>query len=205
MENPFSTAFVRPGSLPFLFSGGEDVGQVVERLRAAGWRGQITGRHGAGKSTLLHTLAPALERAGRSVRWFTLRNKQRRLNPPAGEAASWSGNTQVIVDGYEQLSWWSRWRLNHSTARAGAGLLVTAHASVKLPTLMHVDPSLATAQRVVAELLAQAPSELADTPDSGGIRWTEAVEQCFLQHNGNTREMLFSLYDLFEQQRLKQI
>ena len=64
-SNPFSTRFVRPGAVPYLFAPGQSADGLVRRLAGFGWRGQIIGPHGSGKSTLLAALAEPLARAGR--------------------------------------------------------------------------------------------------------------------------------------------
>ncbi len=210
IENPFATSFVRPGKTPFLFPPGEDADALVRRLQDCGWWGQITGQHGAGKSTLLHTLRAPLERAGREICWLTLRQGQRRLEISSQQRAAWSSQTLVIVDGFEQLPWWRRWRLKRWVKRGGAGLLVTAHSNVNLPQLLHVETSLETALQVVEGLLSQhreslqlqAPSGQADNSAPPGEISADAIKNSFIQHNGNIREMLFTLYDLYEQQRI---
>src|SRR5687767_3485333 len=101
MSNPFATRFTRPGALEFLFAGDESIGGLVSKLSANCWRGQIIGPHGSGKSTLLAALLPALETAGRRVIQLDARG-------PFALPAALDSATIVVVDGYEQLSWWSR-------------------------------------------------------------------------------------------------
>jgi len=105
VSNPFSTRFIRPGAIRFLFPDGESAALLVQRLRENRWGGQIIGPHGSGKSTLLATLKPELETAGRQVLWITLHQGERRL--PALDRRSLGPTTQLVIDGYEQLSWWT--------------------------------------------------------------------------------------------------
>lgn len=188
-SNPFATRFTRPGELAFLFPPGQSAATLADRLEAQAWLGQIVGPHGTGKTTLLHTLAKELERRGRTIAWYTLHQGERRLGITAAQAAAWGATTQVIVDGYEQLSWWSRSWLKRATRRRRAGLLVTSHADAGLPTLFTTQPDEQLAQQIVAELLADHPA-LRVTPDD--------VSRCYREHAGNVREMLFALYDLHE-------
>ena len=188
-SNPFATRFTRPGELDFLFPTGETAATLVDRLAAQAWRGQIVGPHGTGKSTLLHTLAHELRRRGREIAWFTLHGGQRGLDITAAQAAAWNDATQVIVDGYEQLSWWSRAWLKRTTRRQGAGLLATTHLDAGLPTLFVMQGDEALAQQIVGQLLADRKL-LHVTADD--------VSRCYRQHAGNVREMLFALYDLHE-------
>jgi hypothetical protein len=194
-QNPFSTRCVRPGALPFLFPPGAGLGDLVERLRAGGWWGQIIGPHGSGKSTLLAALVPELRRLGRLPYPVTLHDGTRRL-PAEAERAIFSPRLPdtivVVIDGYEQLSRWNRWRLKRQCRRRRFGLLITAHIPLGLPDLYHTDVTPDLVQRVVARL---APAE-ADRP-AGPAEVTARLAA----RNGNLREVLFDLYDLYEQRR----
>ena len=190
-ENPFATRWTRPGALAYRFAGGDSAAALVERLRANNWWGEIIGPHGAGKSTLLATLLPALRDAGRTPLLQSLHDGQRRLPRELLTASPWTPATQVIVDGYEQLSRLSRARLKRRCRRAGCGLLVTAHGPVGLPRLVQVEPDLATVAEIVDDLQARTP---------GVISRAEVAER-FAAHAGNIRDTLFDLYDLYEQRR----
>src|SRR5687767_14761631 len=132
-SNPFATRFTRPGALPFLFPPQQTPQTLVDALAAAGWWGEIIGPHGSGKSSLLAALIPEVAARGRRVVHFTLSQGERKLpNEPDEE---WTKDTQVVVDGYEQLSWFSRRRLKARCRRDGAGLLITAHEGCGLPSL----------------------------------------------------------------------
>src|SRR5262249_23632578 len=80
--NPFATRRVRPGAIPFLFPTGESVGQLLDRLRAAGWWGQVVGPHGSGKSTLVAALLPELCQAGREPLLLVHHRGERERLPP---------------------------------------------------------------------------------------------------------------------------
>src|SRR5437764_10280820 len=101
-SNPFATRFIRPGAIPFLFLDGDSAEAIIERLKANHWRGQIVGEHGSGKSTLVATLIPLLEQAGRNIVLIKIGPGERRL-PEIGKS-SLLPTTDLIVDGYEQLS-----------------------------------------------------------------------------------------------------
>ena len=192
-SNPFSTRFIRPGSLDYLFPAaqctpGEGVESLIERLGCNQWRGQIVGPHGSGKSTLLAALEPALHETGRVCWTVCLRDAQRAM--PAGwvrEAASSHAN-QIVIDGFEQLSVWNRWRVRLCCRRRGWGLLVTAHRDVGLPGLFETTSDLPTAQAIVAQLLVAESVHLGP----------EVVAEHFQAAGGNLREALFRLYDVWE-------
>ena len=166
--------------------------RLVERLASQRWWGQIVGNHGTGKSTLLHTWVPLLADAGRAVSWWTLQGGQRRL--PAElwrDARHWHATTLVVIDGYEQLSWFARRRLIARCRRTQAGLLITTHRDVGLPTLVTLACPLDTVQRLVAQLLPADPNVIGPAE----------VSACYRAHRGNVREVFFALYDLYEQRR----
>ncbi|NNE00804.1 MAG: hypothetical protein HKN47_26110 [Pirellulaceae bacterium] len=88
--NPFSTRFVRPGSIPYQFSIDRSVDptsrnplwsddphttdpcrRIVHSLLKSG-TGTIVGQHGTGKTTLLHTLANELDIHFDAIEWVQL-------------------------------------------------------------------------------------------------------------------------------------
>lgn len=186
-SNPFATRFTRPGAIEFLFPDGESAELLTERLCEHSWQGEIVGPHGAGKSTLLATLIAPLQAAGRTIVQATLHQGETSLPAVLDDWRSWGATTQVIVDGYEQLSWWSRRRLAQRVRDRQAGLLVTSHAATGLPTLMNVAPRIEAAQRIVRQLV----------PDDSLITGGD-IEQTFRACDGNIREMLFRLYDVYQ-------
>jgi hypothetical protein len=97
----------------------------------------------------------------------------------------------VIVDGYEQLGKWARLRLKWFCRRRGVGLLVTAHESVGLPTLYQTSTSVALAEAVAGRLLRGDWSRVS----------RDDVSQRYAACQGNLRDMLFDLYDLYERRR----
>lgn len=190
-ENPFCTRRVRPGALPFLFPTDQTAETLVARLAGNGWWGQITGPHGSGKSALLAALTPAIEAQGRQALLIELHDGDRRLPRDLRQLPRQNRSTLVIVDGYEQLSRWSRWSLKRGCRRRGCGLLVTAHGPAGLPELFRAAVDLPLAQRIVTQLLVGHAVSVA--PDE--------VAACLGRHGGNLREALFALYDLYEQRR----
>jgi hypothetical protein len=190
-ENPFSTRQTRPGAIPFIFPPGQNAEMLVDRFRQADWRGEIVGPHGSGKSTLLAALTAAIERAGRQTILVALHDGQRRLPLDVKNDPRLQAPAVLVVDGYEQLSRWSRLLLKRFCRRRGVGLLVTAHGSVGLPDLYRTVVTLGLAGQIVDALLGGR------TPPFT----SEEVSQRVSRHGGNLREALFDLYDLYEQQR----
>jgi ABC-type hemin transport system ATPase subunit len=186
--NPFATRHIRPGALAYLFPPGESAQAVVDRLRASGWRGQIIGPHGSGKSTLMAAIVPALEAAGRKVELRPIKANTKDFDSLPPEMTA---DTQLVMDGYEQLSWWTRRRIEAKCRRHQTGLLITAHRDLGLPTLLATQPTLSLAQQVVAQLLGPEDQTilLADV----AAAWEAA--------GGNLRETLFKLYDVYQARR----
>jgi hypothetical protein len=187
-DNPFATCWTKPGALEFQFPQGASAEQLVAKLAAANWRGEIVGPHGSGKSTLLETLIPQLVSAGRSVATIALHDGERRLPPGFLRKSLASSRPLVIVDGFEQLSWLSRRLLRWHCRRAAAGLLVTAHAPTGLPNLFRTEPGLPLAEQLVSTLTARNFSPLTQAD-------VAASHAC---HGSNFRELFFALYDRHE-------
>jgi hypothetical protein len=69
--------------------------------------------------------------------------------------------------------------------------LVTTHVPFGFPLLYRTEVSLSLARRIVDGLLP-ADCTLISQRD---------IARCFAQHAGDLREVLFSLYDLYERRR----
>ena len=194
VDNPFATRHTRPGAIPFRFAQDCSVAAIVDRLHANGGMGQIVGPHGSGKSTLLAALESELERAGTRVLHIELHDGQRRLPIRIGDVLRRSPFDIIVVDGYEQLSRFCRYRLHAFCQKHRLGLIVTSHTSVHLPDLFHTDVTLELAQRIVAGLLGklwagECPPTI--TP--------EVIADRLTHHQGNLREVLMDLYSLYEE------
>ena len=195
-SNPFATRWVRPGALRFV--GAEQlVGQACQRLRQLP-AAQIVGPHGSGKSTLLHTLSLTLQQQHWTVVHFTLQHQQRRLPAAArpllrAPLAFGQQRRLLIVDGGQQLSRWRRMLLRRACRRGGWHLLMTTHQDLGLPTLHDMQVTAELACEVAAQL--QLQSGLPKFVEDQDVRAALAGQQ------GNLRETLFALYDLYEARR----
>jgi hypothetical protein len=189
-DNPFASRHVRPGALPFLFGPGEGLAVLLERLAAQGWWGQVVGPHGSGKSTLLAALLPELERAGRRPLAARLNQENRILGEEVWQAAQAPGPRVLVVDGLEQMSFWCRRRLKAACRRTGHGLVVSCHRGLGLPDLYRTAVTAELARRVLDSLLTPGQRRVLDDFDLGAA---------LAARGGNLREVLFGLYDLYEE------
>lgn len=190
-SNPFSTRYIRPGAIEYRFPLGESALGLVDRLGKLGWRAEIIGPHGSGKSTLLSTLLPAFERRGIETIGVSLHDGQRNLPIDVTLINQRRERLVLIVDGYEQLSSWSRRRLMRDCRHRDCGLLITAHVPQGFPTLFQTTSSLDVVVALVNELL-HADRQIIAPND---------VAASYKAHAGNIRETLFELYDLYELRR----
>jgi hypothetical protein len=193
LSNPFATRFVRPGATPFLFRDGQTARSVIDTLKDCGWRGAIVGPHGTGKTTLLHTVMPELVASGKKPVTVTLHDGQRRLPFSRTEWRALDGRSVLIIDGYEQLGRSSRTVVWLKQKLQGFGLLVTAHADLRLLTIYRTRGDLDLLNDLVEQCL----------PCNGGRILAGDIARAFTRRAGNIREALFDLYDLFEQRRTK--
>ena len=187
-ENPFCTRRIRPGAIPYYFPQGKSVETLVDKLEANGWDGQIVGPHGSGKSTLLAAMLPEIARRGKRLVHLELQDGVRELPLLLEEYELMDENTLLAIDGYEQLSYWARRRIRNRGRQQKFGTLILAHISYGYPNLYRTVSELRTAKRLVTRLLKNTVVYISD----------EMVEQQYHLCKGNIREMLFSLYDVYE-------
>lgn len=207
--NPFSASRIQPGAIEYIFSPKQAEERFWQRFLGFGRCGQIIGAHGSGKSTLIHWLVPRLAQRGLDVRLIRLGSDEPQPSVSDSEVSTWGRDTQVIVDGYEQLSW--RWRalLRRQRRRSRWGLVVSTHRHVGLATLYRTSVTPELAYRIVARLLSRYPHReliLQSTHCQSGVPGRQmlsihAVARALSRHGGNMRETLFSLYDECEMLR----
>ncbi len=191
VDNPFSTRYIKPGAIRYLCPPGQDLPALVDRLRQSGWWGQLVGPHGSGKSTLLAALLPMLQQVQRRPLYLALHDGQRRLPLDPARVAGRDPATIVIVDGYEQLSRWNRWRLQRLCRSRGWGLIVSSHAETGLPDLFRTTVDVERAGVIVRQLLGAEQNLIG----------REEITDSLARHHGDVREMLLELYDLYELRR----
>ncbi len=187
-SNPFATCWTRPDAVRYLPQRLTSPEQLVSQLAKQQWRGQIVGPHGVGKSTLLCALQQPVTNAGKDWLRVDLRDRGGSAAWPNLRTVALHPQTVLVVDGFEQLSLLRRWRLRWRCQQAGAGLLVTCHAPIGLPTLVNLAPSLSLTLEVFHLLTEGSPS----------LVTKQQVQNSYKRCHGNLREILLDLYDLHE-------
>ena len=181
-ENPFRTA--RIGSLAFRHPT-LTVPEIAARWRALGRRAAIVGPHGSGKTTLLRELGARLAGEGFRLRhWFL---GARRPLPTASslvrEARRLGAGDVLLFDGAGHLPRLVWWRVARACRGAG-GLLVTAHAAGRLPTLLETGMT----PRLAAALTRELAGADADALEP-------VLRELYDRHAGNLHEIFLALYD----------
>lgn len=189
VSNPFASKFIRAGAIQFVFPKGESLDTFRHRLESQHWWGQIVGPHGSGKTTLLRQLDAAWQQWDRDPIVITLRGGQNRLPKSIWQqtASRSQPNVQIVIDGFEQLSWMSRQRVYLHCRFRGHGLLVTTHRKFRLPLLHNTSTSPELAEAIARQLLNKGGKKHSLQEDD--------VRQCYESAAGNLRETFFMLYD----------
>ncbi|MCA9211657.1 MAG: hypothetical protein KDB27_01210 [Planctomycetales bacterium] len=194
-RNPFSSSFVRPGAVRFLSPMGKTELPDLKSIVHPGSRWQIIGPHGSGKSTFVVSLQERLQSADFIVHHHVLHSGNGTLSlvDPRSNARP----DVVIVDGLEQLSRWSQWKLVRQLRRMSVTLVATAHCDLGYPTLYRTSVSLELLRAVVASLVVELPESLQVEAVTDEL----TLQNLLLKHGSNVREILFELYDVWESAR----
>lgn len=200
-SNPFSTRFIRPGAIGFRFAAGESVSRCVDFLRCHGWRGQVVGPHGSGKSTLLRSLQIPLAECA-ELRWTQVIPREsgrgwslvdEPIDHFAEHAARAISKPKIwVIDGFDCLNWFTRGRIQRDARRERAGLLISTHRDLGLPTLHRTGFSPQDFCQLARWLARNFNTHLE----------LDAIRRAYARHRPNVREALFELYDHCENLRL---
>lgn len=161
--------------------------RIHARLEELRYRAAIAGPDGSGKTTLLEDLIPHLEEKGVHVRAAGLSLPRRALPKARMEEllAGLGSDDLIAFDGADLLRPWDWWMLKWRSRKAG-GLLVTTHQRRILPILVECSTSPELFESIVGEILGPG-----DPPPSISLR------ELFEKHEGNIRDALRELYDLY--------
>ena len=201
-DNPFTSQRIHalawrppPGA-----GGVSSVGELAVRLDGLGGRGALVGPHGHGKSTLLEELGDHLVRRSPDLvpsRLTAGRDRRPERHELGGFLRGVTSRHLLLVDGFDHLPPWTRWRIRRAAGPAAA-LVVTSHRVPRhtpggLPTLLHCTTTPALLADLVDELLAGAPPAVSPPPVS--LPPLPSAADLHRRHAGNLRDALHELYD----------
>jgi hypothetical protein len=192
--NPFGSRFTRPGALPFLPPAPADqsLEQMAQQILHNG-RTAIFGPHGSGKTTLLHALCRTecfRQQAISPEQIIVLRQGEPSVHL-WHELTNCPQRPLLILDGYEQLTWWQRPRLRLWCRRHKVPLLVTSHRPLSgFSSLKHTPPPLSVARQLAESLLKDQPHLIGSLLADFDTLW----HTC----GGNMRDLWSTLYDRYE-------
>ncbi len=197
-HNPFSTRFIQPGAIPYKCFDGGNVNELALRfLNLPSKRGIIVGPHGSGKSTLIASLVSELshrstESSIHQLRFSTDQSAWRTL---LASTKTWTQSSIVILDGYEQLRFWSRFFVERMARTRSMSILATAHGPIRgFETIWRTSVSESSSQWVVEQLLQQTGSQM----NANELMQSEAWSRSRAKHDQNLRESLFDMYDFWQ-------
>ncbi len=197
--NPFSTRYIQPGAISYECFDGGSVPRLADRIvNLPSKRGGIIGPHGSGKSTLVASLVSEIrsirpESQIHQLRFSTDQSASRSL---CKSVRGWTPGSIAILDGYEQLKFWSRVLVERTARSRSICILATAHQPIRgFETIWETSVNESSSQWVVEKLLQQFGSpdairELLQSED-----WARSREK----HGQNLRESLFDMYDWWHQ------
>lgn len=172
-DNPFRVS--KTTELAYIFPDDLNFGDLISRLGELGGRGMIWGPKGSGKTTLMLQLEEWLRAQQQPVYYLRLNEEDKRYDPKA--ITSLTPETLILLDGSEQLNAF-RWKRFLGLA-GKRKLIASAHGPGRLPSLLSTTMNVELAKTLIKELGQQPPKDL---------------EQLIAAHDGNMREVFFSLY-----------
>ncbi len=197
-HNPFSTRFIQPGAIPYKCFDGGTVDELVQRfLNLPSQRGIIVGPHGSGKSTLIASFVSELSSANsvssvHQLRFSTDRSAWRSL---LASTRQWNRAAIVILDGYEQLGFGSRFLIERIARSRSISILATAHRPVRgFETIWRTSVSESSSQWVLEQLLHGTGPQISTNELMQSEAWTRSRAK----HDQNLRESLFDMYDWWQ-------
>lgn len=163
-------------------------------------RGMIVGPHGTGKSTLLDALQKDF-----LTRFPDIPVVHERFSRTPDSArchrvstSAWLRDSIVILDGYEQVSLWSRWWIQTACWQKRIRLLVTTHQPLRsFDLLWRTSVDDQSAEWIVRHMLQLSNQE--DWEEKlplllSSKEWSDSRAR----HGHNIRETLFDMYDWWQ-------
>ena len=197
-SNPFSTRFIQPGALPYEFFGHTNSRVLIQRLLSLrSKRGMIVGPHGSGKSTLIKSLINEISLVEPGKQVFVLQFSSDKLATQLALSGMrvWTNRSLVILDGYEQLPFWTRMLVSRTVRRKSITLLATMHQPRRgFEILWQTVVDNTSAEWVIAQLLVGSGCEKNIPKLLQSTDWSMSR----MRNGQNLRESLFDMYDWWQ-------
>jgi energy-coupling factor transporter ATP-binding protein EcfA2 len=198
-SNPFATCYFQPGAIEFQFFGQTTIDSLAGRCLEKPGCYLILGPHGSGKSTLLRSLQRSFDATDSRQPSLLVQllgdgtaNRTFRESLPQWESAS-----VILLDGFEQLSWWNRQQVLWRARRLKRPLVTTTHHRVRgFEVLWETSIDQTTERWVIGELLHNQPVEVVQRAMESD-EWHASRRT----HGQNLRESLFDMYDWWRAQK----
>lgn len=190
-DNPFAveriaTVRYRPFDTTFA--------ELLARLEAMDYRAALVGPEGSGKTTLLEDLRRALMEKGRRTRLVFVNDTCPLIGPRRRELLLDIDPGEIVFfDGADALPRATWLMIKRRLLHEAAGLVITSHRPGLLPTLLECS----TTPLLLMQIVATLQPEHQPVP-------TDLLEDLYAQRQGNIRDCLRDLYDLFASGRVAQ-
>ncbi len=126
-----------------------------------------------------------------ALRFSTDRSASRSLK----SVREWTPCSIAILDGYEQLGFWSRFTIERIARARSISILATAHRPIRgFETIWETSVNESSSKWVVEQLLQQAGMPY----NANELLQSEAWSRSRAKHGQNLRESLFDMYDWWQ-------
>ncbi len=144
--------------------------------------------------TLVKRRAITQPPADTSITWLALRRGDQAAKRVRLSRRHWKSGGLLILDGFEQLGWFTQCCTSLLTRQKQMGLLVTCHRPTLLKPLIEITPDVSIVRKVIEQVYRNAGQSIPPA-----IMYPPAVEQLLNEERGNIREVLMRLYDMSHQ------
>lgn len=163
------------------------IDEMLTKLPRIAYRGEIVGPHGSGKTTLMLQLSRRLSANGHKIKHVFVND----TNPLTADArkdlsASLKPSEIVLLDGADHIGILAWKTLKRHIFNANAGLIITTHKPGMLDSLVECSTT--------PKLLTDIANELVPIQTS---MHDDLINSIYARHNGNIRDCLWQLYDIW--------
>ncbi len=185
--NPFCVQELGPLGIDYQFNDEAEREKFFGLLESNGWWMELCGPHGIGKSTLLTTIQREAESCGKTVVRFKVRAESRWL--PFRWKRELKNADFCLLDGGEAAIGWQRALLAHHCRSHQIGFVFTTHHPLGIAPVYTMSTTPGQIRQAVAKLLGNDHHWLFEID----------FEKLVSEFNGDNRELMFTLYDWYEE------